>query len=522
MVRLHHFLSIAVFFSLNLPGVRGAIFPPRSADYQLDGPVPKVTLEKTQLTNRRDGDSRLHHTLGLVKRLVEDHGGLVDVPTRAVYHLLDQIDSLRDQVLGMLPSSSPDESSTDQAKTLSLGGPTGQSPQDPASSNTVLGGAFKETSEDEPQGSSGDLGPPGGTQGSTEQTETQSQGSPGEPGPTNYPLNPTEQTEGELQEPSEKLETSNSDQDSTEEAEEDSQGSPQVTRTSSSPQGSTEQKEAQSQESSEEPESTNFTQDSIAQTEVPDPDGTGCDADPVSGLNSLHRDLNCATGSSAATDTMGQSPSMITSASTFGGLDQENQLSDTAIGAEGSPQTSTIASLIVSDGLEQGTQGPATVVGAEDSSQITTPALLTSPTNVEAVESTPEDSTGFLEIPQLITTVITSTNTSKSTVTLTTTRTKFLFLPQTSVGTPLGAGEGSAVNMTTTPGLSASDIAVATMANTPTNDDTTQTPGSAPQALSMRLPLRKVLISNSTADGTALSGFRTLSKPTRSVGEGNP
>ncbi|KAK7431684.1 hypothetical protein QQZ08_001621 [Neonectria magnoliae] len=512
MVRLYHFLSIAVFFPLNLPGVSGGISPPESANYQLNGPVPKATLEKTQLTNRRDGDSRLHHTLGLVKRLVEDHRGLVDVPTRAIYHLLDQIDSLRDQVLGMLPSGSPDSSSTVQVNTLSLGEPTGQSTQDSAPSNAVLGGAFKETSEDESQGSSGESSPASGTQGS-----------PGETGPTNSSLSPTEQTEGELQEPSEKLETSNSDQHSIEEAEEKSQGSPQVTRTSSSPQDSTEQRKAQSQESSEEPRSTNFAQDSIAQTEAPDPDGTGCDADLVSGLNSLHRDFNCTTGSSGDRDTTGQSPSTITSTSTFGGLDQDIQLSDTATELEGSPQTSTIASLIVSDGFEQGTEGPATVVEVEASPQITTPALLTSPTNVEAMESTPEDSTGFLEIPQLITTVITSTNTSKSTVTLTTTRTKFLFLPQPSVGTPSGVWEGSAVNMTTTPGLSASDIAVATMANTPiNNDDATETPGIAPQALSMRLPLRKVPISNSTADGTALSGFRTLSRPTRSVGEGNP
>ncbi|KPM44764.1 hypothetical protein AK830_g1817 [Neonectria ditissima] len=664
MVRLHHFLSIAVYFHLNLPGIKGAVSLPASADLQLNGPIAKAALEETHITNRRDGDSRLHHTLGLVKRLVEDHGDMVNIPERAIYHLLDQIDRLRDQVSGMLPSGSLDSSSSVQPS-QSQAGFNGQPTQEqPAPSNTFLGGAFKETSEEEPQGSAeqsslasttqgsmeetenqpqGSSGEPGptssledsteqteapqeppeqlatssspqdppdktGTQsqdlpeepgptispqgstdqtdelqessqefgtstftqssteqngqqsqssprepgptgspqdatgtneqkpqapskgpnnsspalGSTEQTQAQPQESSTEPGPTKSPLNPTEQPETDLQKAPGKLETSTSDQNLTEAAE---NGPPEMSRqtdTATSPQDSTEQTDSRPQGSSEEPRSTDVTQDSTAQTRGANSGSTGCDAkDQVSGLTPLRRDFNCATDSSAATDTVGRSPSTTTSVNVLGDLGQDDQLFDTTAGVEGSPRSLTIASLIISDSSKQNTRTPVTIVRVKSSPQTTTSASLTSfPNDAEAMEPTSESLTGFLEISQLITTVITSTNTSKSTVTLTTTRTKFLFLPLPSAGTPLGAGEGSAVNMTTTPGLSASDIAVA---NTPSNNkDTTKTPAAAPQTPSMRLLLRKVPVSNSTADGAPPSGFRTLSKPTRSVGEGNP
>ncbi|KAF7545415.1 hypothetical protein G7Z17_g9188 [Cylindrodendrum hubeiense] len=463
MVRLHHFLSIVVHFPFDLPGVEGSLFLPGFPALQLGEPAAKAILEETHVTNRRDGSSRFYQTLGLVKRLVEEREVMVEVPETELHSLLDQIDILRDQVTGMLPSGSVNSLSanqplsTDQPESQSLSISTGQSSQESqAPSSTVLGGAFIESAAKVSQESSGESESTGSTQDSTEETEE-----------LESEELESEESESEESE-SEESKSTNSTQDPTEQTEEGSQGSPEESGTTSSALDFPAQTEEKLQALSGDPNPPSSTQESIEQTEYFSADIAHCKVErQVSGLNPLRRDYNCATETSAATDVLIQSSSVMTSPS-------------------------------LSDGVNQDIQSPTTAVAVEGSLQTTTAVTLSAPLNVvHAAGSVSGEQPAFEKIQELSTTVLTSTNTRESTVTMTTTRTKFLYFPLPSVETPLGAG--LATNTTATPNSN--------------SEDTSETP-------SMRMPVVRVPDSNTTAEGAPLSGFKTLSKPTTSVGEG--
>lgn len=521
MVRLHYFLTIAVHFPLDLPGVEGSLFLSGVPSLQLGEHAAKSTLEERHVANRRDGNSHFYQTLSLVRRLVEEREVMVEVPEMELYSLLDQIDVLRDKVTGMLPSGSETSTPTNQPESQSQSDPTGQSSQESqAPSSTVVGGAFLETSETESQGSSGQSGSVNPAQSSTEEIDEESLDSPEESGSarstqssteetdeesldlTEEPLDlpeesgsasstqtSTEQTEESLDLP-EELGPTSSAQDSIEQTEAGSLDLPEESGSPRSTQGSTEQAEEGFQNSSEEPGPTsstqNFTtptkekiqgtpgesnplsstQDSTEQTEDPSAGVAHCQvARQVSDLNPLRRDYNCATGTSATTNALEQ-------------------------------VSLTMTPPILSD-VNQDVRTSTTMVGFEGSPQITPPALPAPMDVVLGAGSTPGGQTAFEKSQQFSTTVLTSTNTRESTVTMTTTRTRFLYLPLPSVKTPLGAG--SRTNTTAAPN--------------PKIGDTSETP-------SMRTPVMRVLNSNTTADGAPLSGFKTLSKPTTSVGEG--
>ncbi|KAL6415284.1 putative mucin-5AC [Ilyonectria robusta] len=525
MVRLHHFLTIAVHFPLDLPGVEGSLFLSGVPSLHLSEHTAKSTLEERHVTNRRDGNSPFYQTLSLVRRLVEEREVMVEVPEMELYSLLDQIDVLRDKVTGMLPSDSETSTPTTQPESQSQSDPAGQSSQEPQTpSSTVVGGAFLETSETESQGPPGQSASVNPAQSSTAEIDEESLDLPEEsldlpeesldsPEESGSASSTQSSTEGSVElteepldlpeesatasytqtstEQTEELGPTSSAQDLIEQIEGVSLDLPKESGSPSSTQGSTEQAEEGFQNSSEEPGPTsstqNFTapteeklqgtpgesnplsstQDSTEQTEDPSAGVTHCQAArQVSDPNPLRRDYNCATGTSATIDALEQVSSAMTPP-------------------------------ILSD-LNQGVRTSSTMAGAEGSPQITTPASLPAPMDVVlGAGSASAEQTAFEEFQQFSTTVLTSTNTRESTVTMTTTRTRFLYLPLPSVKTPLGAG--LMTNTTATPNLKIGD--------------TSETP-------SMRTPVMRVLNSNTTADGAPLSGFKTLSKPTTSVGEG--
>ncbi|KAH7148637.1 hypothetical protein EDB81DRAFT_469557 [Dactylonectria macrodidyma] len=517
MVRFYHLLNIAAHFSLDLPRVEGSLFLPKLPALHLREPAATTTPEETHATNHCDGGSRFHQTLGLVKRLVREREVMLEVPETELYSLLDQIDILRDEVTGMLPSGSSTSISTDEPdnepQSNSSGGPSQQS-QIPSS--TILGGAFIETSVTLSQESPGGSGSTVSAQDSTEQTDEELQEPPEETNAPNPTENLTEQTGEELQEPPEETNKSSSTSKLPNQTGAENQVPPEETKASSFtgeliehtgaehqvPPGETtafssineliEHTAAEHQEPPEETYASSFIEEPTEHAGEEDeqlPDATNTFSpygslteqteDPisktaqcvgvrqVSGLNPLRRDFNCATGTSAAINAQGQSPSM-----------------------------STPLNLV--DDLDQDLQTSATNFGVEESPQITTPVSLTVPTDlVQASSMALGESAVSKKTREFRTTVLTSTNTAKSTVTRTTTHTKFFYVPLASVHTRLGAG--LARNATATP--------------TPNSEDTSETPA-------IRLPVMKVPDTDTSADETRLSGFKTLSRPTNSVGEG--
>ncbi|KAH8699557.1 hypothetical protein BGZ61DRAFT_477552 [Ilyonectria robusta] len=499
MVRLHHFLTIAVHFPLDLPGVEGSLFLSGVPSLHLSEHTAKSTLEERHVTNRRDGNSPFYQTLSLVRRLVEEREVMVEVPEMELYSLLDQIDVLRDKVTGMLPSDSETSTPTTQPESQSQSDPAGQSSQEPQTpSSTVVGGAFLETSETESQGPPGQSASVNPAQSSTAEIDEESLDLPEEsldlpeesldsPEESGSASSTQSSTEGSVElteepldlpeesatasytqtstEQTEELGPTSSAQDLIEQIEGVSLDLPKESGSPSSTQGSTEQAEEGFQNSSEEPGPTSSTQNFTAPTEEK-LQGTPGESNPLSSTQ-----------------------------------DSTEQTEDPSAGVthcQAARQVSSAMTPPILSDLNQGVRTSSTMAGAEGSPQITTPASLPAPMDVVlGAGSASAEQTAFEEFQQFSTTVLTSTNTRESTVTMTTTRTRFLYLPLPSVKTPLGAG--LMTNTTATPNLKIGD--------------TSETP-------SMRTPVMRVLNSNTTADGAPLSGFKTLSKPTTSVGEG--
>ncbi|PCD35248.1 hypothetical protein AU210_007832 [Fusarium oxysporum f. sp. radicis-cucumerinum] len=158
MIRLYILLCLLPCLFLTTPFTHAALLPRLKASFRLPGVVfnePVARSIKVVPFKEPPGKSHhghgLHHTLGLVKRLVEDQGDMVEVTEEALQELLDQINKLHEQVNSMMPSGATDKQPTLGAG-ASSGGQSGQADQLPAGSSDESTGS--EQSEQQPAPSS--------------------------------------------------------------------------------------------------------------------------------------------------------------------------------------------------------------------------------------------------------------------------------------------------------------------------------------------------------------------------------
>jgi hypothetical protein len=138
MIRLYILLCLLPCLLLTAPFTHAALLPRLKTPFKLPGAVftePETRSLKVVPFKELPGQShhghRLHHTLSLVKRLVEDQGNMVEVTEEALGELLDQINKLHDQVNGMMPSGASDRQPSRETGASS----NGQSGQLPAGSS---------------------------------------------------------------------------------------------------------------------------------------------------------------------------------------------------------------------------------------------------------------------------------------------------------------------------------------------------------------------------------------------------
>ncbi|KAL3608299.1 hypothetical protein FPOAC2_03293 [Fusarium poae] len=134
MIRLYILLCLLPCLLLTAPFAHAALLPRLKATFNLPGAVftePETRSLKVVPFKELPGQShhghRLHHTLSLVKRLVEDQGDMVEVTEEALEELLEQINKLHDQVNGMMPSGAPDRQPSRETGASSNGQSAGSS-----------------------------------------------------------------------------------------------------------------------------------------------------------------------------------------------------------------------------------------------------------------------------------------------------------------------------------------------------------------------------------------------------------
>lgn len=134
MIRLYILLCLLPCLLLTAPFAHAALLPRLKVPFDLPGAVfhePETRSLNVVPFKGLPGQShhghRLHHTLSLVKRLVEDQGDMVEVTEEALQELLDQINRLHDQVNGMMPSGASDRQPS-QETGASSGDQSGQLP----------------------------------------------------------------------------------------------------------------------------------------------------------------------------------------------------------------------------------------------------------------------------------------------------------------------------------------------------------------------------------------------------------
>lgn len=134
MIRLYILLCLLPCLLLTAPFTHAALLPRLKVPFDLPGAVfhaPEIRSLNVVPFKGLPGQShhghRLHHTLSLVKRLVEDQGDMVEVTEEALQELLDQISRLHDQVNGMMPSGASDRQPS-QETGASSGDQSGQLP----------------------------------------------------------------------------------------------------------------------------------------------------------------------------------------------------------------------------------------------------------------------------------------------------------------------------------------------------------------------------------------------------------
>lgn len=157
MIRLYILLWLLPCLFLTTPFTHAALLPRLKASFRLPGVVfsePVARSFKVVPFKELPGESHhghgLRQTLGLVKRLVEDQGDMVEVTEKALQELLDQINKLHEQVNSMMPSGATDKQPTLGTGTSS-GGQSGQSDQLPAGSSDESTGS-EQSEEPAPSG----------------------------------------------------------------------------------------------------------------------------------------------------------------------------------------------------------------------------------------------------------------------------------------------------------------------------------------------------------------------------------
>ncbi|KAF4440475.1 hypothetical protein FACUT_3384 [Fusarium acutatum] len=160
MIRLYILLCLLPCLFLTTPFTHAALLPRLKASFKLPGVVfsePVARSFKVVPFKELPGESHhghgLHQTLGLVKRLVEDQGDMVEVTEEALQELLDQINKLHEQVNSMMPSGATDKQPT-LGTGASSGGQSGQSDQLPAGSSNESTGS-EQSEEPAPSGKAG-------------------------------------------------------------------------------------------------------------------------------------------------------------------------------------------------------------------------------------------------------------------------------------------------------------------------------------------------------------------------------
>ncbi|EXM01697.1 hypothetical protein FOIG_07216 [Fusarium odoratissimum NRRL 54006] len=164
MIRLYILLCLLPCLFLTTPFTHAALLPRLKASFRLPGVVfnePVARSIKVVPFKELPGESHhghgLHHTLGLVKRLVEDQGDMVEVTEEALQELLDQINKLHEQVNSMMPSGATDKQPTLGAGASSGGqsGQSGQADQLPAGSSDESTGGEQSEQQPAPSGKAG-------------------------------------------------------------------------------------------------------------------------------------------------------------------------------------------------------------------------------------------------------------------------------------------------------------------------------------------------------------------------------
>ncbi|KAF5651239.1 hypothetical protein F52700_144 [Fusarium sp. NRRL 52700] len=161
MIRLYILLCLLPCLFLTTPfTTHAALLPRLKASFRLPGVVfnePVARSFKVVPFKELPGESHhghgLHQTLGLVKRLVEDQGDMVEVTEEALQELLDQINKLHEQVNSMMPSGAADKQPT-LGTGASSGGRSGQSDQLPAGSSNESTGS-EQSEQPAPSGKAG-------------------------------------------------------------------------------------------------------------------------------------------------------------------------------------------------------------------------------------------------------------------------------------------------------------------------------------------------------------------------------
>ncbi|KAF5017063.1 hypothetical protein F66182_11063, partial [Fusarium sp. NRRL 66182] len=130
MIHLYILLCITSCLLLNAPSTHAALLPRLKASLKIPGLVftepaaRSVEVIPFKEPPKKSHHGRgLHHTIGVVKRLVEDQDGMVEVTEDDLLELINQIDSLKQQVNGMLPSGAPDRQPSRETAASSGGKP---------------------------------------------------------------------------------------------------------------------------------------------------------------------------------------------------------------------------------------------------------------------------------------------------------------------------------------------------------------------------------------------------------------
>ncbi|KAM0254119.1 hypothetical protein ACHAP5_000105 [Fusarium lateritium] len=134
MIRLYILLCLLPCLLLTIPFTHAALLPRLKDSFKLPGVVFTEPVARSfevvpfkKLPQQPHHSHGLHHTISLVKRLVEDQGEMVEVTEESLQELLNQINRLKDQVNGMMPSGTSDPQASGESGASSEGQP-GQLP----------------------------------------------------------------------------------------------------------------------------------------------------------------------------------------------------------------------------------------------------------------------------------------------------------------------------------------------------------------------------------------------------------